>query len=206
MWYKIKKIYMWVNNQEKQVRPKKTWIYSYDFTTWSVADFSSQWWTVPSSCSITSNWLTANSSSWITVDATNFPWLNDALQTAKNISLEVLWNKWSSGTYRRWWLYIKGSQDWIVFYGDGRNATSWFIIQIGSTTVLYTSDNLSSWEHLQKLEVDLQNKIANWNLWWSKIGSWSFTDADITQIKASTGFTIPITSNSYIKSIKVIIE
>lgn len=182
------------------------WEYSYDFTTWSVADFSSQWWTVPSSCSITSSWLTANSWNWITVDATNFPWLNDALQTAKNISLEVLWNKWSSWTYRRWWLYIKSSQDWIVLYGDGRNVTGGIVIQVGATSLLNGKDNLVAWEYLMKLDVNLQSKTASWDLWWSIIGSWSFTDADITQIKASTNFMIPITSNSYIKSIKVTIE
>jgi len=180
--------------------------YSYDFTTWSVSDFSSQWWTVPSSCSITSNWLTANSSNWITVGATNLPWLNNALQTAKNISIEMLWNKWSSGTYRRWWLYITGSQGWITFYWDWRNASSWILIQAGTTTLLNTYDTLSAWEHLQKLDIDLQNKLASWNLWWVITGSWTFTDADITVIRASTDFTIPITSNSYIKSIKVIIE
>lgn len=179
--------------------------YSYDFTTWSVADFSSQWWTVPSSCSISSSWLTANTQNWTTVNATDFPWLNDAIQGAKNIHIEILWNK-GSWTYRRWGLYITGQQDWITFYWDWRNMSGWILISAGGTTLLSGSDTLSTWEHSQKLDIDLQNKLANWNLWWVIIGSWTLTDTDVTQIRAATNFIIPISSGSYIESIKVTIE
>ena len=201
--YKLKRIMMRPNGVEKQVRPKKTWTYSYDFTTWSVADFSSQWWSVPSSCSITSSWLTANTTSWTTVNATNFPWLNDALQTAKIIRVEELWDKWNSGFYRRWWFYVTGQQDWIILYGEAANN---ILIQVGATTLLDAGDTLPSGEHLQKLEVDLQNKTASWDLWWVILGSASITDSDVSTLRWCTNFIIPISSNSYIKNIKVTIE
>lgn len=198
MWYKVKKIYKWQNWTEYQVYPWPR-TYYYDFTTWSVADFTSKWWTVPSSCSISSSWLTGNSTGWITTEATNVPWLNDALQSAKSIHMEVSWTRTGSW-YSRWWLYIV---DGITFYSDWAYHD---MVQVWPTTLLDTTPVLSAWTYLNKLDVDLLTKTAAWNYWWAKIGSGTFSDSDIAQLKNSTNLLIPVTSNSYIRSISITIK
>lgn len=195
----------WVTQQswlkEYQVYPWPR-TYYYDFTTWSVADFTSKWWDVPSSCSISSSWLTGNSTGWITTEATNVPWLHDALQSAKSIHMEVSWTR--TGTwYSRWWLYIKSSIEGITFYSDWAYHDT---VQVWPTTLLDSAPVLSAWTYLNKLDVDLLTKKATWNYWWAKIGSGTFSDSDIAQLKNSTNLMIPVTSNSYIRSISITIK
>ena len=194
----ISKVFLW----DIQVRPSG-WTYSYDFTTWSVADFSSQWWSVPGSIVIDSNGMTANSS-WATPSFNNIPWLNTALQTAKKIHYEFTYTQSGTRDFQHW-LNVTNSNSNLELnlYGDWR----WVEIVVWETT--YVSGNktaVTPWTYTRQFDVDLANKtleysIDGWTTW-----SDTITDTDITNLKTWINLGLVCSYNGYIKDFSITIE
>lgn len=156
----IKKVYVWTN----QVRPSEIWSFSYDFTTWSVADLQSKWWTVPSWSIINSNgyYNQSRNRNLITYSSAE---LTSALQNAKSMTMSLTW--YSTGESQR----VRGiKHTWgqeTIFYGDCVTANYGNQALFAGESLVSTDGNVygSVWTYTTTLSADLVNKT--WEYKWN---------------------------------------
>lgn len=194
MWNKIQRIYIGT----QKVRPLETYTYSYDFTTGNQSEFTSQWWSFPTGCSITSNGLSSTSSR-SALDVTIYPWIYDALQTAKKVHVEMTRQKtWSTDSSP----HSFGIAPWGAWiYWD------WYTnrVSVGGTNYLNSQQAIANGTYLLTNDVDLVNKTVTWSVPWYFSGSATVADTDIENVRTATGMSIRVSSYSRIKDIKLVI-
>ena len=188
MWYKLKRIMMWVNNQEKQVRPP-IFPYSYDFKSKTKTNLTNDWW------SGTMNW---------TIDSWGLHWddwwigkqfnFSNATKITITVNINITqkssWSSWDAGfvianntswTYKFW-----GWASTLTTSGyRGMSCCTW------SNRTSWNNTNLASWTWVGKSVIDL----VNWTITttYSQGGSVlatstynSLTATDIANIKSYT--------------------
>lgn len=137
MWYKLKRIMMWVNGEEKQVRPKAiTEIYTMAAKTqasWDARDYTSiykSWKTIKQvviETTFNKVWTWANSNFWIATNPTS--------STSLYVSSNGIWNNnycaiqysvnwWSWQTYRSWLSWLNARWNNIVKFTIGRDSAT----------------------------------------------------------------------------------
>lgn len=188
MWYKLKKIYMWVNNVEKQVRPPRPAAYeiSYDLRWGNLADLQAAWfdwvWT-SGSYTFASDWLQQTSSSndrwtWVVKK-----WLD--LTNAKKLTAWHIWKwqyaSWSNGKEIRLCTDITTSSSdislvnprWDTYFTYSnnnwyRNSELPYVNASWTSTVLARGIATSaSWEDTITLTIDFENKTIEWKVAWT---------------------------------------
>lgn len=204
MGYKLKRITIRPNGVEKQVRPSvPSWYtYSYDFTTWNIADFSSLWWSVPSQCSMSSNGLTT-SNSWSDLILDNVEWLNDALQNANKVTMELVWYKTGSHGEHDFSL-MNWNTEVNVLYGNGVNTQ---VIVWWTNVLNMNQSQATNTPHTMKSVCDLVNKSVSYEDTWVPI-TWTatLTDTQISNMRACGKLHLAVQSLVYIKSFLITIE
>ena len=187
MWYKLKKIYMWVNNVEKQVRPPRPAAYeiSYDLRWGNLADLQAAWfdWILTSwSYVFTSDWLQQTSSSNDRVTWVYKTWLD--LTNAKKITAQSVgywyFASWSNGkeiklakglTMNRNDMFINPRWDTYFTYSNNnwyRNSELPYVNASWTSTVLSRGIATSaSWEDTITLTIDFENKTIEWKVAWT---------------------------------------
>ena len=201
-------VYIHQNNIEKELKKWYIWEYvepifnySYDFTTWSVADLQSKWWTVANTATINSNGYRA--SGWKMTEITDSD-LANAAQSAKKLITEFGWS-WSWSQQRTFALLASWAEN-SLFYWDWLAHLWWNQASFGWVTLFNLDDGYgASWTFTMTLEVNLTNKTrecigTNWFL-----QSWTITDAQITSFRWVDWIHIYAESRAYIRSIGVTI-
>jgi len=194
----ISKVFLW----DTQVRPSG-WAYSYDFTTWTISDFSSLWWSIPSQCSMSSSWLTS-SGTWSTLDLSNVGWLNDALQNAKKVTMELVWYRIVSNRWEHAFSLINWNTEVNVLYGNWRNTQ---VIVWWTNVLNRTQSQATNTPHTMKSVCDLVNKSASYEDTWVPI-TWTATlsDTQISNIRDCNWLRLVVQTGVYIKSFSIKIE
>lgn len=190
MWYKLKKIYIWVNNQEKQVWPHvpapAVYEISYDLRWGNLADLQAAWfdeiWT-NGSYTFASDWLQQTSSSNDRVVYVVKRWLD--LTNAKKLTAWHVWQwqyaSWSNGKEIKLWTDITTSsvnfsvvnpkRDTYFTYSNNnwyRNSELPYVNASWTSTVLARGIATSaSWEDTITLTIDLENKTIGWEVAWT---------------------------------------
>lgn len=198
MWNKIQKIYIW----STQVRPSvPSWYtYSYDFTTWSMADFSADWWTIPTEYTIDSTWLRC-SANWKNIEMDNITSLNDALQTATSIEMKLVWSK-SVSACDYLLSMMNGSTEYNVIYWNGRNTQF-----IAGWTSLYGSNiSHSNTEFTSILSINLSTWACEYSDTVGISWTWTINNTAISNILTVNKLKLWINSGGKIKSMQVIVS
>lgn len=201
MWYKLKRIMMRPNGVEKQVRPSvPSWYtYSYDFTTWSMADFTADWWTVPAQYTIDSTWLRC-SDNWKNIEMDNITSLNDALQTATTIEIKLVWSK--SVSYCDYFLFMgNGSNDYCTIYWNGHNTS----FSAGWTSLYNSNVNHSNTEFTSILSINLSTWACEYSDTVGISWTWTIDNTAISNILTVNKLSLSINSDGKIKSMQIIV-
>lgn len=193
----ISKVFLW----DTQVRPSG-YTYSYDFTSWSIADLTSQWWTIPATCSIDSWWITS-SWWWTELYLDNITALYDAIQVANTVDIELVWTKASS-----WWEHAfnlrgAGNAEPVVMYWNGR------YVEFKAWSKLYWANRttLSAGTYTMTLSIDLANQSATYtDSWWNFSWTASISSSDVTSIRVINKLFLVCQKNVHIKSISIIVS
>lgn len=197
----IKKVYL--GNILVRPTPTQWFTYSYNFTTWSVADLQSQWWTIPSGVSVSSSWMTANNT-WSTPSFSNVPWLNTALQTATNIHMEFTYEQSYTSDFQHW-LSVSNSNSGteLLLYWDGR----WVEMVIWETTYIsWNKTGYVTWLYKREFDLDLSNKTVSYDIWWWQSWSFTITDTNVTNVRTWANMWLIVSINGYLKNITLTIS
>ena len=200
-------VYLYPNNTETELKNayigEYGYTYSYDFTTWSIADFTSKWWTVPSSCGMSSNWLYTTTNSRTTLTRDNNTELNNALQSANTVKIQMVWRKTSSAWEHYFWI-LNGSSEYGYVYGNSRYVG----VKAGNIMLRQWSAPLISSDTLT-LNIDLVGMSASYTTTWNGFsGTSALSASDITAVKSCNKMNIYIdgNNNNFIESISIIVK
>lgn len=135
MWYKVNKIYIYQNWQEKQVRPKQIFEYSYDFRGKTISQLTADWFIVWSWGSCDSEWFYTNSN-WSSYTDFNIPSLIWASKITLSTQFKVSSSYWhsiyvlDSQPSNFWWFYNQSWWNYII----QSNSTSFSTSLSGTVT------------------------------------------------------------------------
>lgn len=192
---------MWVYLRVDEPR-----IYSYDFTTWSVADLQSKWWTVPTGSVVDSNGYYNSSRNWngMTVVDNN---LATACQNAKKLVFSLTWS--ATGNHQRliWLKKISVSTENVLFYWDGE-AHTWGNQALFWWEQLFTESTLygNNWTYTATMTVDIVNKTWQIEMTDHSTLSGTVTDTAIATFRNCDWIAVYWERNAYIESFSVTIE
>ena len=213
MWYKLKKIYIRANNQEKQVRPHvpapAVYEINYDLRWGNLADLQAAWFdwvAVNWWYQFTSDWLQQTSTGndkWVSVYKTGLD-----LTNAKKITIRSLWywyrSSWSNGkdvaliqseaftptiNDRPSVRYPRRLWNIVPNTNSASYCNQWIYYANSSWTETAISQTsirtIQSWDTTLELILDLDNKTVNFTHSWANNNSWNaiLTDAQITEIR-----------------------
>lgn len=176
--------------------------FSYDFTTWSVADLQSKWWTVPSWSVINSNGYYNVLNNWSLVTYSSAE-LTSAIQNAKSLTMSLTW--YSTGEHQRSrGIRHTGNQE-TVFYWDWVTANVGNQVRFANQELVMTNGNVYvTGTFTEKLTADIVNKT------WSFEGNPSnqtgtLSDTNINYFKAWGNLQVYAQQTAYIKSVSITI-
>lgn len=194
----VKEIYVGTT----KVRPSG-WTYSYDFTTWSVADLQSKWWTVPSWSVVDSNGYYNSSKNWNAMTLADN--VANACQNAKKFVFSFTWSA-TGGHQRSIWLR-NASADNTLFYWDGF-AHTWGNQAIFWWEILFTESTLygNNWTYTATMIVDIQNKTWQIEMTDHSTLSGTITDTAIASFRNCDAIYVYWERYAYIKSFSITIE
>lgn len=173
---------------------------SYDFTTWSVADLQSKWWTVPAWSSVTANGYknTSDNRSYIKLSSSE---LHDYAQTATKLVMKLHWTAT--------WLTERALS---IFDGTTEICNLYWNYVANSATfgqVSYVNESISeywqNWEFTTTFTVDIQNKTWEYVSTGHTTLTWTVTDASITSFRLSNGIWVYFQGSGYIKDMSITI-
>lgn len=201
MWYKVKRIMMWQNWVEKQVRPYK-YEYSYDFRNKTTTQLANDWF-------LNVSWLTTGSSgitatNWTAVQC-QISWLATAMSKAKKLTLELKTYITNTSAITSWLLLVKDTNNSnnIWFYYD----QTYFAITANSSEIYKPSHTKSTGDKTITCVFDFVNKTYSWNyVWGNGAFSWTLTDAQISAVRNNWYIYMPVQWTSYIQTINVLVE
>lgn len=190
MWYKLKKIYIWVNNQEKQVWPHvptpTAYEISYDLRWGTLAGLQAAWFDeirTSGQYTFTSDWL---QQTWTQNDRVVYVvkrWLD--LTNAKKFIASSVWKwqyaSWSNGKEIKLCTDITTSSNNITLVNPRRDTyftysnNSWYRnSELPYVNASWTSTVLdrgiatsASWEDTMTFTIDFENKTIEWKVAWT---------------------------------------
>lgn len=201
MWYKINWIYVW----NQKVRPSgwAIWTYSYDFTTWSVADLQSKGWTVPTGSVVNSNGYYNSSKNWNAMTLTDNN-LATACQNANRLVLSFTWS--ATGSQQRSIWLRNGSTEIVRFYWDGdahtwgNQAGFWWEVLFSESTQYG-----NNWTYTATMTVDIVNKTWQIEMTNHSTLSGTITDTAIAAFRNCDRIGIYWEQYAYIRSFSITI-
>ena len=184
-------------------KKKKWWKYSYDFTTWSVADLQSKWWTVSTGSVVNSNGYYNSSRNWNAMTLADN--VANACQNAKKLVFSYTWSA-TSAHQRSIWLR-KSSADTVFFYWDGYahawGNQAWFWWEILFTESISYGNN---WTYTATMIVDIVNKTWITEMTNHSTLSGTVTDTAIASFRDCDTIYVYWERDAYIKSFSITIE
>lgn len=188
----LKNWYIW-----EYVEPRT---YSYDFTTWSVADFNNEWWSWTSWCTMDSSWLYKNW--WATIQRISFSDLATALSSSNRVVMKLVYEKTWTWEWDYWFTLINNTSEITNIYWNYNLVT----FSIVPNSYLNNNYTISQWTYTITADVDLANKTASFKdspLWIDSL--YTITDWDVTAVKSCNGLQVVVNRYMKAKSIGVTI-
>lgn len=186
-------IYMW--------REMPIFTYSYDFTTWSVADLQSKWWTVPAWSTVNSNWYynSSRNRNFMTLSSAD---LSTAASSAVKLVMSYTWTAtwnhqrslnitttWTETTFFYW--------DWIAHTWWNQAGFVW-VSMFSESTAYWTN-----WTYTNTMTVDLTNKTWEIEMTDHATLTWTLTDSQITTFRTSNWISVYWERYAYIESFNI---
>ena len=179
-WYKIKRILIWQNNQEKQIYPAGLQLkLKFDFSvdnSFGDYTYTNTWW---------GGLVIQNNNWWVTNYGSHWNWFVWKTVNAKEIWTRILRNmadvsiSWNNG----WWLWL-----WVFAWHWWIPSNAWYAVSQACYNSSKTSVIGYKW-------VDVVTEISNVNLWTDyymdfKFKDWIYTleilDTNLNVIKTSS--------------------
>ena len=185
------------------MREEPTYTFSYDFTTWSIADLQSKWWSTGSWNSISSSGYMNTSRNWSVLSLTSSD-LWTATQSCTTATLVLTWS--ASGQHQR---LVNLNKNWtqsLSLYWDGVSTTYWNQATFGGEYLILEDGYWNNWTYTTTFTVDLSNKTWEYVSTSHSTLTWTVTDAEITAFRGSNTINVYWESSAYIKSFSVIID
>jgi len=197
MWYKIKKVLIWQNNEEKQIYPKP-FEYSYDFRNKNGTILNNDWWSQKNGTWVVeSNWV--SSATWRDCDVVKEIWTSLSNASKIKIQFTIQWSMdYSWKRYILFWLADASLSTQAGFIlASGFDTTYVSVYMNGANNKWSDIGNIWTSTYSPIIEIDLVNKTMSWTVSWMWTSNLTLTDAMINTIKAMTHFKMYTTQHTF---------
>ena len=194
-WYKIKRVLIWQNWEEKQIYPAPIFSYEYDFRNKNATTVQSDWWTIDniSYAWFDSNWVYCTTTTVANLRHTIGTSLSNAKKIIYKMTIYYPWthyNIWCS--FRSYTNNDNTYRYWIINNQDSYDAKFWYELAGWANYV----QNLSSWTYEEEITYDIANKTITSKIGWNTYTA-TMTDTNVSQIKTNNYIYAYVWQNTY---------